>query len=496
MENYKLQTEGLRKVYPGTVALDNFTAGFDGGKVHAIIGKNGSGKSTLIKIISGAIQPTSGTLRVDGSEIKMDTPLDAFGKGIATVYQELSLIPDLTVLENMFLGSRNRGRFGFIDQKSQEKTCRDALSLFEEVISKEVTPHCPVNRLTPDERQIVEILKVLIRKPEVIILDEATSSLHSSQVKILFDIVRDLKKEGTSVIMISHKMKELFEIGDRATIIRNGETVATVELDKSSHDEIVTHMVGEKYFTKEKTNRNINEEILLEAIDLSAGNLKKINFSLKKGEILGLSGLQGQGQSELLQTLFGNNANYRGKLALGGRELTLKSPGKSVKDGFAYISGDRKKHGVFLIRSILENTSLAYLRKSGRLIFKRKKLKTDVLPILERLNLVFDGLDSAISQLSGGNQQKVIIGRWLMTDPKVILMDDPTKGVDIKTKEELYSLMKKLCDNGVSIIWNSSEDQEILQNADRVLVFNDGRIVDELRKDRLNEYELYKAAMV
>jgi len=491
-----LELRAVTKRFGGVQALSRGELSLQKGEIHFLVGANGCGKSTLSKIIVSSLKNDTGEILFKGKPVKFSSPADARSAGIAVVFQELSLIPDLTVLENMFLGSRSTGSLGFIDRKSQEATCREALSLFRNVISEEVTPHCPVNRLTPDERQIVEILKVLIRKPEIIILDEATSSLHSTQVKILFDIVRDLKEQGTSVIMISHKMKELFEIGDRATIIRNGETVATVELDRSSHDEIVTHMVGEQYFSKEKINRNVSDEILLKARDLTAGNLKNINFSLKKGEILGLSGLQGQGQSELLQTLFGNNTNYSGTLTLKGRDLNLKSPGRSVKDGFAYISGDRKKHGVFLIRSILENTSLAFLLKNRRMIFKRKSLKTDVLPILERMNLVFDGLDSAISQLSGGNQQKVIIGRWLMTDPKVILMDDPTKGVDIKTKEELYSLMKKLCDSGVSIIWNSSEDQEILQNADRVLVFNDGRIVDELQKDRLNEYELYKAAMV
>ncbi|MCF6335991.1 MAG: sugar ABC transporter ATP-binding protein [Spirochaetales bacterium] len=490
-----LKLKGVSKRFGGVHALRQCNFSLQSGEIHFLIGANGCGKSTLSKIIVCALEKDSGEILYNGNPVNFSNPGDARQAGIDVVYQELSLIPDLSVQENMFLGSRNQGKLGFTDTKAQEKICRAALERFKGVVSENLTPDIPVNRLTADERQIVEILKVFIREPKVIILDEASSSLHSTQVEILFNLVRELKEKGHSVIMISHKMKELFEIGDRATIIRNGLTVATVELKESSHEEIVTHMVGEQYFSADKINRVPKDEIFLTIKDLSAGKLKDINLTLFKGEILGLSGLQGQGQSELLLTLFGGHPEYKGDLFLDGKKLNLRSPAHSVRDGFAYISGDRKSYGVFPVRSILENTVLAYLKKTGRKFFSRKSLRSEVLPILERLDLIYDNLDDSISQLSGGNQQKIIIGRWLMTGPKVILMDDPTKGVDIKTKEELYALMKELCDTGVSIIWNSSEDQEILRNADRVLVLNDGWIVDELREDRLSEYELYKAAM-
>ncbi len=490
-----LELKGVTKRFGGVQALSRGDFSLQNGEIHFLVGANGCGKSTLSKIIVCALEKDSGEILYNGRPVNFSNPGEARKAGIAVVYQELSLIPELTVQENMFLGSKNQGRFGFADIKVQEKICRAALAQFKGVISDDLTPDIPVNRLTADEKQIVEILKVLIRKPKVIILDEATSSLHGTQVEILFKIIRELKENGHSVIIISHKMKELFEIGDRATIIRNGSTVATVELKDSSHEEIVTHMVGKQYFSATKINREKKNKIFLSINKMTAGNLKDIDLTLHKGEILGLSGLQGQGQSELLMTLFGGQPDYQGELYLDGIKLKLHSPGHSVRDGFAYISGDRKKYGVFLIRSILENTALAYLKKRGQKFFSRNSLKTEVRPILNRLDLIYDNLENPISQLSGGNQQKVIIGRWLMTEPKVILMDDPTKGVDIKTKEELYTLMKELCDTGVSIIWNSTEDQEILRNADRVLVMNDGRIVDELREDRLSEYELYKAAM-
>ncbi|MBI9106874.1 MAG: sugar ABC transporter ATP-binding protein [Spirochaetales bacterium] len=490
-----LELRGVTKRFGGVQALSQGDFVLNKGEIHFLVGANGCGKSTLSKIIVCALEKDSGEIFYKGKALNLSSPAEARRAGIAVVFQELSLIPDLTVQENMFLGSKNQGMLGFVDSKSQKKMCEKALARFKAVLSKDICPETPVTRLSTDERQIIEILKVLIREPEVLILDEATSSLHTTQVEILFNIVRELRDEGCSIILISHKMKELFEIGDRATIIRNGETVATVDLKSATHDEIVTHMVGEELSSSKNEEREISENVLLDVRNLSAHGLKDINFTLNRGEILGLSGLQGQGQSELLLTLFGNSSDFRGEVVLDNKSLGLKSPGHCVRDGLSYISGDRKKYGVFQIRSILENTALAYIRKKRVHLFSRKKLKISVLPILERLSLVYDSLDQSISNLSGGNQQKVIIGRWLMTEPKILLMDDPTKGVDIKTKEELYTLMKELCDAGVSILWNSSEDQEILKNTDRVLVLNEGRIVDELRGDRLSEYELYKAAM-
>lgn len=490
-----LELKGITKRFGGVQALSRGDFSLEKGEIHFLVGANGCGKSTLSKIIVCALERDSGDILYNSNAVNFSGPGDARNAGIGVVYQELSLVPDLTVLENMTLGNEPHTRLGFVDVKEQEKQCKEALDQFKSVVSDTLKPDVLVSRLSSDEKQIVEILKVFIRNPEVIILDEATSSLHASQVEVLFSIIKELKSQGRSIIMISHKMQELFEIGDRATIIRNGKTVATVVLSDSSHEEIVTNMVGEQYYSTEKIAKSFIGDKLLEVDKLNSGILKDVSFSLHKGEILGLSGLQGQGQSELLLTLFGNHPDAMGAVSMNGTELTLKSPGHSVKDGFAYISGDRKKYGVFLIRSILENTALAFLGKIGLRIFRRNRIKSEVLPTLERLSLVYSNMESPISELSGGNQQKVIIGRWLMTKPDVILMDDPTKGVDIQTKEELYRLMKELCESGVSIIWNSSEDQEILQNADRVLVFNGGKIVDELIEDRLSEYELYKAAM-
>lgn len=483
-----LELKNVTKRFGGVQALSRGDFSLEKGEIHFLVGANGSGKSTLSKIMVCALEKDSGEIFYRGSPLDLSNPGAAGETGIAAVYQELSLVPNLNVQENMFLGLKDS------HSKTRREACQSALDRFSGVVSENLRPETPVDRLSADEQQIVEIMKVVARNPEVIILDEATSCLHASQVEVLFQIIRTLKSEGRSIIVISHKMKELFEIGDRATIIRNGVTAAAVTLGESSHEEIIRHMVGERFFSPPKSRRKRFDEEILRVENMRSRSLHSVGFSLRKGEILGLSGLNGQGQSELLLTLFGTDPAIDGKVILKSRELRLRSPRHSIEDGFAYISGDRKKYGLFLIRSILENSALAYLGKSGRMIFRRRGLKRELLPTFERLKLLFDSFDDPVSQLSGGNQQKVVIGRWLKTNPDVILMDDPTKGVDITSKEEFYLLLQELCRTGVSIIWHSSEDQEILRNADRVLVLNGGRIIDELTEKRLNEYELYKAA--
>ena len=483
-----LELKNVTKRFGGVQALSRGDFSLEKGEIHFLVGTNGCGKSTLGKIMVCALEKDSGEILYKGKPLNFSNPGAAGKAGIAAVYQELSLIPNLSVQENMFLGLKDS------DSKTRREACRLAIDRFSGVISKNLCPETPVESLSVDEQQIVEIMKVLVRNPQVIILDEATSSLHASQVKVLFEIIRSLKSEGRSVIVISHKMKELFEIGDRATIIRNGAAAASVTLAESSHEQIISHMVGERISSAPPSRKKRFGEEILRVENMQSRYLNSVSFSLMKGEILGLSGLNGQGQSELLLTLFGNYPDVSGKVILKSRELQLRSPRRSIKDGFAYISGDRRKYGLFLIRSILENAALAYLGKSGRLIFRRGGLKRELLPTLERLNLLFKNLDDTVSQLSGGNQQKVVIGRWLKTNPEVILMDDPTKGVDINSKGEFYLLLKELCQTGVSVIWHSSEDQEILQNSDRVLVLNGGSVVAELTEERLNEYELYKAA--
>jgi ribose transport system ATP-binding protein len=492
-----LELKGIHKSFGGVHALNAADFSLEKGEVHFLMGSNGSGKSTLCKIISGVVAADRGQLFLENREVNMRNPVDSRRHSISVVYQDLSLIPTLTVTQNIMLGKEPRTRSGFIDNKKLEEETSRMLGLFKTAINpNSLRLDCFVRELQPDEKQILEILKVLVTDPQIIIFDEATASLHAHQVKVFFELIRNLKQQGKSIIFISHRIEEVFEIGDRVTVLRNGSTVTTLTLSETNKEELVRYMVGETEVIPEKTKISVrNEKVLLELQGVSTDSLKSIDMTVKEGEIVGLGGLQGQGQSDLLLALFGAQNVSQGTIKLEGKEIRNSSPAKAMEHAFAFISGDRGKYGVLLIRPILDNMILSYLKKQRKLGFFRKKLHQLVLPVLDRLNLVFASLNNTVNELSGGNQQKVVIGRWLLTEPKILLMDDPTKGVDIQAKEELYALMRQMCAQGATVLWNSTEDQELLNNADRVLVMKEGRIVNELEGDALNEFELYKSAL-
>jgi len=491
-----LEAENVRKRFGGVVALDGGAVAVEPGEVHFLMGSNGSGKSTLCKVIAGVVAPDHGSVLLDGEPLRVAGPREARAHRIAVVYQELSLIPRMSVARNIMLGIEPRGRFGLVDLPRLHDEAARAAETFSSVVGPGFRMDMPVDRLPPDEQQIVEILKALATDPRIIIFDEATSSLHREQVKVLFDVVRDLKARGRSVIFISHRMEEVFEVGDRATVLRNGQTVGTLRLAEAGKDDIVRMMVGHEPAApgaRAATTRATDEMMRVEG--LASERLRDVSFVLRAGEILGLGGLHGQGQSDLLLCLFGALPAAAGTVEVAGRVVASQTPRGAMKRAMAYISGDRARHGVLAIRPVLENMALCHLQKANRLAFRRSRLARDVLPTVERLRMVLGGLDSPVKELSGGNQQKVVIGKWLMTEPKVVLMDDPTKGIDVHTKEELYGLVRAMCDEGAAVVWHSSEDAELLSNADRILVFNEGRIVDELSGERLSELELCAAAM-
>lgn len=492
-----LELRQLHKFFGGVHALDDANFSLEPGEVHFLMGSNGSGKSTLCKVISGVVAPDRGQMFLDGREVAMRHPIDSRRHGISVVYQELSLIPTLTVAQNIMLGNEPRTRGRFIDQAGLNRQAQQMLDRFRDAIHPDALRlDRMVQELQPDEKQILEILKVLVTQPRIIIFDEATASLHAHQVQVFFNLIRELKAQGTSIIFISHRLEEVFEIGDRATVLRNGATVATVALAETDKEALVRAMVGESesVAARAKTSARV-EQPLLEVQGVCTDTLQDIGISVRKGEIVGLGGLHGQGQSDLLLTLFGARSLHAGTLTLDGAPVQNSSPAKAMDHAFAFISGDRSKYGVLLIRPILDNMVLSYLRKTRKFFFLRQHLHHIVLPVLQRLNLIFANLNHSVNELSGGNQQKVVIGRWLLTEPKILLMDDPTKGVDIHAKEELYGLMREMCAQGAAVLWNSSEDQELLNNADRVLVMKEGRIVNELEGERLNEFELYKSAL-
>jgi ribose transport system ATP-binding protein len=490
-----LEVSSLEKYYGGVTALSDGNLVLQEGEVHFLMGANGSGKSTLCKIISGAVAPDAGTIRVFGEPVEFSDPTESKARGISVVYQELSLIPHLTVSQNIMLANEPAKGGGLIDRERETARADEMVELFRSVVSDHFQLDTPVRRLPPDERQIVEILKVLATDPQIIIFDEATSSLHRGQVRVFFDLIRDLSNQGKSVIFITHRMVEVYEIGNRATVLRNGATVGDVDVQSTDQSKIVRMMMGAEVEAARTGRRSasIGEECM-RVSGLSSRTLKDVSFGVRRGEILGLGGLQGQGQSALLMNLFGGARASAGTVEREGRALNLSSPRRAMREGFAFISGDRTIYGVMLIRPILENMILSVTYRTKKFLFSRKDYTRKVQPVTEQLEMIYSSLKATVNELSGGNQQKVVIGRWLMTDPAIILMDDPTKGIDVHTKEQLYELMDSLCEKGVSIIWHSSDDEELLGHTDRILVFNSGEISDELEGERLTEYELYNAA--
>lgn len=495
-----LVASGIRKRFGGVRAVERGELTLMPGEVHVLIGANGCGKSTLCKIIAGAVAADAGRLEIDGVPVDFSSPTQAAASKVGAFYQELSLVPTLTVAENILLGREPRrgGGLGrlFLDPAAQQRRVEAALARFGEVAGPGLTPDALVSELPADQRQIVEILKVLSQDARILIFDEATSSLDARQVEVFFDIVRALKAEGRGIIFISHRMDEVFAIGDRVTVMRNGESVVTLPLAQTGRDELLRYMVGGEVAAdyQRETRAALPGDTLLQVADLTTGRLSDVSLELRRGEILGLGGLHGQGQSELLRSLFGAVPLRGGRITLEGAALAPKSPADAIRQGIAYVSGDRGRYGVFAIRPVFENLVLASLARDRRPLVDRAGFVARAMPVLERLKLKFAGLGVPVSELSGGNQQKVVIGRWLATGPRLLLLDDPTKGIDVQAKHDLYRIMEELRAEGVGIILYSSEDAELLGNADRVLVFNGGRVVRELAGDSLTEFALYEAA--
>ncbi len=496
--NDVLHLTEIEKRYGNVRALDKAELRLRAGEVHVLLGANGSGKSTLSKIIVGVVRPDRGGMALDGRPFAPHGPDAARREGIAEVYQEMSLVPTLTVAENITLGSSEDRPSLLVDQNRMHESAQRALDSFAGVFDTErCRPDATAGSLPPDEQQIVEILKALHRKPRILILDEATASLRGRQVERLFTVVEELKRTGCAVVFISHRMEEIFRIGDRATVLRNGRTVGSFVLAESNREELLAAMVGEAVEERERSPDvgGSNAEPLLSATDLRCAGVRGVSFTLRRGEVLGLSGLQGQGQSELLRALFGAEGAVDGEIELDGDTVRIAHPADAVRRGIAFVTGDRKRFGIFPTRAILENLAVVGIRTRRSAIFSRRSVARWVQPVVGRLEIVFSRLAARIVSLSGGNQQKVIIGRWLLTAPRVLLMDDPTKGVDIKTKNELYDVVAQMCAEGVSVIWSSSEDRELLDAAHRVLVMREGRVAAELQGEKLNAYELYNAAL-
>lgn len=488
-----LFAQNISKKYSGVNALIETDFYCKKGEVHALIGENGAGKSTLVKILCGVVRSDTGKVFLEGKEVKIENPTDAENNGIVAVFQELSLLQDLSVAENVFLGHEPLNKMGLIDRCKMEA---ETAKLFES-FGLAIDCQSLVCDLSLAQQQQVEIAKAISKNPEIIILDEATSALGSKEVAHLFALIRKLVKEQQkTVIFISHRMNELEEITDRATIYRDARYITTFDWGTVSNEQIINSIVGrDLQETFPKKREKPSEEVVFEVRGLNSGKtLRNISTKLNKGEITGVYGLVGHGQSEFLKALYGAYPVDGGEITVFSKKATIKNPMAALKYGLALIPEDRKFGGLLLSRSVKENIVLTILDKLRRLRFfdviNQKMEQHGVEHAIDTLKIKIANLEQEVQNLSGGNQQKVVIGKTILTDSKIMLFADPTRGIDIGTKVEIYKLIRKLSDEGITIVFYSTELSELVGLCDRVLVFKEGEIVAELKEKEINEVNI------
>ena len=453
------------------------------GEVHALVGENGAGKSTLIKIITGAHLPDSGTLEIDGQAVEGNSPLKSKALGVAAIYQQPALFPDLTVAENIALGLESRSIVGRIDWNARRKRARELLDLS----GARIDPDTTAGELSIPEQQLVEIARALGAEAKILILDEPTASLSEEEVENLFRVIQDLKQRQVGMIYISHRLEELRRIGDRVTILRDGRSIATNAMSEITDQELIRLMVGrelKQVFPKREVP--IGDTVLeVSHLGSRASGIDDVSFSLRAGEILGLAGLVGSGRTEVARALFGVTPAERGEIRLNGRPIRITDPSDAVESGIAYLPEDRRRHGVVLELPIAANTTLASLRRIAKFGFIDYSAEREItIGYVDRLGVKTHSIFAPAAVLSGGNQQKVALGRWLATGPSVLILDEPTQGIDVGAKSEIHRLMCDLAERGLAILMISSELPEILGMSDRIGVMRQGRLVTVLdRKD-------------
>ena len=476
-----LVMEGITKSFPGVKALDNAQLTLRRGSVHALMGENGAGKSTLMKCLFGVYRADGGSIRLSGEEVRFSSAREALDGGVAMVHQELSQAMRRSVMDNMFLGRYPRisPSLPFTSEKRLYDMTRE---VFEE-LGIDIDPRERMENLSVSKRQMIEIAKAVSYKAQVIVFDEPTSSLNESEAEKLFEIIESLKKKGCGIIYISHKMDEILRISDEITVMRDGKHIKTAPAREMTTSEIIRLMVGRELNDRypPKTNKILDNLLTVKDLDSKDLKLKNINFNLQKGEILGVAGLDGSGRSELLESLFGMRESRISEMILEGKRIKNSSPGAAIKNGFALVTEERRATGIFAILSILDNTVIASLKdfKRGPLLSK-KRMQRAAHSEIKRLRIKAPSEAVKIEALSGGNQQKVILARWMLTAPRVLMLDEPTRGIDVGSKYEIYKLIIELATEGKGIIMVSSEMGELFGICDRIIVMSGGRIAGEL----------------
>ncbi len=491
MEQYTLEAKNISKQFPGTLALDNVSVSFQSGAVHAVIGKNGSGKSTLMKIFSGAYEADSGEIYLYGEKIANNTLPQALKNGIATVYQELSLVNDLRISENILLNRLPMKNKFTIDWEAVEKK---AAAVLDE-LGVDINPNSYVNELAVGQQQLVEIAKAMSYEPKVLILDEPTSALSESECDKLFTVVKKLREKGIIILFITHRLAELYKIADFVTVLRDGKLIGTAEIDGLNPKALVNMMFGEVE-QKIKPESNVQDEVVLEIRNLCSKQLKNINFELHKGEILGIAGSLGAGRTEILRSVFGLDKYDSGEIIVSGKKVNNPSPIKMKKMGMAYTSENRKEEGLCLELSIGENLCMASFEDISPKGIVDTRIEDEYISRqIEALNIKVTSHRAQALSMSGGNQQKIVVGNWLNTSPQIMFMDEPSRGIDVNAKQQIFNIMWEESKKGVSIIMVSSDLEELIEVCDRILIMCHGKIVDSYKATDLTVEEIYSLCM-
>ncbi|MBN2050612.1 MAG: sugar ABC transporter ATP-binding protein [Spirochaetales bacterium] len=496
MEPYLVEMRGIHKQFGGIKALDGVDLCVRKGEILGLLGENGAGKSTLMKILTGVHQADTGEVLFEGREVRFQSTHEAYSLGISIIFQEFNLCSNLSVAENIFLGKENRKHRWFLDYRNQYK---QAGEIFRQ-LDVEVNPLSPVRCLGVAQMQLTEIAKALAVNPKLLIMDEPTSSLSEVEIEKLFSIMKDLKSRGIAVIFISHKLEEVLEITDRVTVLRDGKNAGDIDTSKASRERLITLMVGRSLddLTAPDRVKPEKEEPVMEVEDFSGPPfVEGVSFTLHRGEILGFAGLVGAGRTELAQLIIGYTKKKRGILRLEGRDTDIKGPVDAVKAGIAYLSEDRKNLGLNLAMTVRENLTMCIHDRLRRwlVLLDQKMERRRANNLVEKLHIKIDTLEQLTRNLSGGNQQKVGFGKWIATEPKVLILDEPTRGIDVGSKAEVHRIICRLADEGAAVMVISSELPEILKISDRIVVMHEGRVTGRFTRQEATQENIMSAAI-
>ncbi len=474
-----LRMKDIDKSFPGVHALDHVSFEVKSGEVHALMGENGAGKSTLMKVLTGIYTKDSGTIEFEGKEVEFKNAREAQDAGVVIVHQELNMLGHLTVAQNIFIGREFKKGFKIDDKKMNE----EAKKLFE-ALNIDIDPTETMSNLTVGKQQMCEIAKAISHDAKVIVFDEPSAALTEAEIQELFKIIRDLRKQNLGIVYISHRMDEIKVITDRVTVMRDGGYVGTLITEECTKDDIINMMVGRVIYEDPKAHSMVKPDapVVLKVENLNAGKMvQNVSFELHKGEILGFSGLMGAGRTETARAIFGADPKQSGKIYVNGKEVKIKTPQDAVKAGIGYLSEDRKRYGIVVQKTVAENSTMACLDEYAVGPFINKKAENDIAQkYVESLDTKTPGVDQLVVNLSGGNQQKVVIAKWLIRNCDILIFDEPTRGIDVGAKNEIYKLMNKLAEEGKSIIMISSEMTEILRMSDRIVVMCEGKKTGEI----------------